>query len=158
MSACAAAVRRHVAEGVTIVGLLKEWADFFNVMEAKPNVTTDTHSPRTDAQQLTALNEALSHLMLRDAQRLERRVAGLKRRLRENKPIDRGLYDVQRDLDKARHLFQQREAQPVVLNYPAELPVVERREDILNAIRDHQVVVVAGETGSGKTTSYLKYV
>ena len=35
---------------------------------------------------------------------------------------------------------------------PEHLPVVERREDILAAIRDHQVVVIAGETGSGKTT------
>ncbi|MEI2779590.1 MAG: ATP-dependent RNA helicase HrpA [Tetrasphaera sp.] len=42
------------------------------------------------------------------------------------------------------------------LNYPPELPVVERREEILAAIRDHQVVVIAGETGSGKTTQIPK--
>jgi len=42
------------------------------------------------------------------------------------------------------------------LNYPPELPVVERRPDILAAIRDHQVVVIAGETGSGKTTQIPK--
>jgi ATP-dependent helicase HrpA len=42
------------------------------------------------------------------------------------------------------------------LNYPADLPVVQRREDILAAIRDHQVVVIAGETGSGKTTQIPK--
>ncbi len=42
------------------------------------------------------------------------------------------------------------------LNYPPELPVVERREDIAAAIRDHQVVVIAGETGSGKTTQIPK--
>ncbi len=42
------------------------------------------------------------------------------------------------------------------LGYPAELPVVARREDLLEAIRDHQVVVVAGETGSGKTTQLPK--
>ncbi len=42
------------------------------------------------------------------------------------------------------------------LGYPAELPVVARREDLLAAIRDHQVVVVAGETGSGKTTQLPK--
>ena len=38
------------------------------------------------------------------------------------------------------------------LTYPAELPVSARREDIAAAVRDHQVVIVAGETGSGKTT------
>ncbi|MEO5609408.1 MAG: DEAD/DEAH box helicase, partial [Ornithinibacter sp.] len=44
----------------------------------------------------------------------------------------------------------------VRLRYPEHLPVVERREDILAAIRDHQVVVIAGETGSGKTTQIPK--
>ena len=42
------------------------------------------------------------------------------------------------------------------LNYPEQLPVVARREDLLAAIRDHQVVVIAGETGSGKTTQIPK--
>ena len=42
------------------------------------------------------------------------------------------------------------------ITYPAELPVSQRRDDIAAAIRDHQVVVVAGETGSGKTTQLPK--
>ena len=45
---------------------------------------------------------------------------------------------------------------PARLRYPEHLPVVERRDDILAAIRDHQVVVIAGETGSGKTTQIPK--
>jgi ATP-dependent helicase HrpA len=44
----------------------------------------------------------------------------------------------------------------VRLSYPAELPVSARREDLLAAIGGHQVVVVAGETGSGKTTQLPK--
>lgn len=40
--------------------------------------------------------------------------------------------------------------------YPEELPVSARRVDIATAIRDHQVVIVAGETGSGKTTQIPK--
>ncbi|MGO4341493.1 ATP-dependent RNA helicase HrpA [Pedococcus sp. 2YAF34] len=42
------------------------------------------------------------------------------------------------------------------LNYPEQLPVVARKDDIAAAIRDHQVVIVAGETGSGKTTQLPK--
>src|SRR4051812_47185715 len=42
------------------------------------------------------------------------------------------------------------------ITYPPELPVSQRRVDIAAAIRDHQVVVVAGETGSGKTTQLPK--
>ncbi|GAA2732273.1 ATP-dependent RNA helicase HrpA [Pedococcus aerophilus] len=42
------------------------------------------------------------------------------------------------------------------LTYPENLPVVARKDDIAAAIRDHQVVIVAGETGSGKTTQLPK--
>ncbi|MBD3782795.1 MAG: ATP-dependent RNA helicase HrpA [Micrococcales bacterium] len=45
---------------------------------------------------------------------------------------------------------------PAELHYPEHLPVVARREDILEALREHQVVVIAGETGSGKTTQLPK--
>src|SRR5215216_6821217 len=42
------------------------------------------------------------------------------------------------------------------VSYPPELPVSQRRDEIATTIRDHQVVVVAGETGSGKTTQLPK--
>jgi ATP-dependent helicase HrpA len=42
------------------------------------------------------------------------------------------------------------------IDYPTELPVAERREEIARAIAGHQVVIVAGETGSGKTTQLPK--
>ncbi|WP_370248865.1 ATP-dependent RNA helicase HrpA [Nocardioides sp.] len=45
---------------------------------------------------------------------------------------------------------------PLAITYPPDLPVTQRRDDIAAAIRDHQVVVVAGETGSGKTTQLPK--
>jgi ATP-dependent helicase HrpA len=48
------------------------------------------------------------------------------------------------------------EASTVEITYPPELPVTQRREDIAAAIRDHQVVIIAGETGSGKTTQIPK--
>ncbi|HET7328904.1 MAG TPA: ATP-dependent RNA helicase HrpA, partial [Nocardioidaceae bacterium] len=42
------------------------------------------------------------------------------------------------------------------VTFPEQLPISQRRDDIAAAIRDHQVVVVAGETGSGKTTQLPK--
>src|SRR5438128_5066011 len=42
------------------------------------------------------------------------------------------------------------------IRYPEELPVSQRREELAAAIRDHQVVIVCGETGSGKTTQLPK--
>ena len=44
----------------------------------------------------------------------------------------------------------------IAITYPADLPIAERRDELLAAIRDHQVVVVAGETGSGKSTQLPK--
>jgi ATP-dependent helicase HrpA len=44
----------------------------------------------------------------------------------------------------------------VAISYPEELPVSQRRDDIAQAIKNHQVVIVAGETGSGKTTQLPK--
>ena len=44
----------------------------------------------------------------------------------------------------------------VAIGYPQELPVSQRKDDIAAAISDHQVVIVAGETGSGKTTQIPK--
>src|SRR5918992_1850166 len=40
--------------------------------------------------------------------------------------------------------------------YPDDLPIVARREEIARAIRERQVVIVSGETGSGKTTQIPK--
>ncbi|QNN52428.1 ATP-dependent RNA helicase HrpA [Nocardioides mesophilus] len=51
---------------------------------------------------------------------------------------------------------QARRAQVPAIRYPEELPVSQRRDDLAAAIRDHQVVIVAGETGSGKTTQLPK--
>src|SRR5215204_4247986 len=44
----------------------------------------------------------------------------------------------------------------LTISYPSELPVSQRRDDIAAAVRAHQVVIVAGETGSGKTTQLPK--
>jgi len=43
------------------------------------------------------------------------------------------------------------------LNYPAELPIVSYREPFLELLRNHQVIIVSGETGSGKTTQLPKF-
>jgi ATP-dependent helicase HrpA len=45
---------------------------------------------------------------------------------------------------------------PLKITFPEELPVSARREEIARAISEHQVVIVCGETGSGKTTQLPK--
>jgi ATP-dependent helicase HrpA len=53
-------------------------------------------------------------------------------------------------------LCERRRHQVPSVNYPSELPITARKDEIVAAIRGHQVVVIAGETGSGKTTQIPK--
>ena len=53
-------------------------------------------------------------------------------------------------------LRQQRKSRVPVISYPANLPITASKDQIVAAIRDHQVAVIAGETGSGKTTQIPK--
>jgi ATP-dependent helicase HrpA len=93
---------------------------------------------------------ALRELTLRDEQRLRRQA----QRLRRGGADGRARFE--RQLAEARRRVQRRRASVPSVSYPPQLPVSARRDDLLAAIRDHQVVVVAGETGSGKTTQLPK--
>lgn len=61
-----------------------------------------------------------------------------------------------KEIDHAAGKVLLREAARPEITYPDNLPVSQKKQDILEAIRDHQVVIVAGETGSGKTTQLPK--
>lgn len=68
----------------------------------------------------------------------------------------RALTAIRTDIDKARQRVDARAALVPEITYPQSLPVSARREDIAEAIRENQVVIIAGETGSGKTTQIPK--
>ena len=57
---------------------------------------------------------------------------------------------------KSAEMRSLRAAHAPLPTYPPDLPITARKDDIVAAIRAHQVVVVAGETGSGKTTQIPK--
>ncbi len=90
-------------------------------------------------------------LLLRDAARLTRQLGGA----RNNPKFDTARFerDVQQSLLAAENRALLR---PASIAYPAELPVVQAKDELLEAIRYHQVVVICGETGSGKTTQLPK--
>jgi ATP-dependent helicase HrpA len=56
----------------------------------------------------------------------------------------------------AKEKLSKRETHPVYISYPEQLPVSQRADDIVSAIKKNQIVIVAGETGSGKTTQLPK--
>ncbi|MEZ0076176.1 ATP-dependent RNA helicase HrpA [Planotetraspora sp. GP83] len=104
---------------------------------------------------LADLQSRLPGLMLRDERRLRRRIDGM-RKVRDGKSRQAVVREITGDIEAAeRRVAARREAVPV-LSYPPGLPVSQRKDDLLEAIRDNQVVIVAGETGSGKTTQLPK--
>jgi ATP-dependent helicase HrpA len=98
----------------------------------------------------------LSGCLIRDRVELARRLRGLQRRERNGEPVERGLAGLRESVAASRVLAEQRRAAIPAITYPAELPVSERREEVAALIRAHQVVVVCGETGSGKSTQLPK--
>ncbi|MFI1337119.1 ATP-dependent RNA helicase HrpA [Streptomyces sp. NPDC020845] len=109
----------------------------------------------TPAPALSALLERLPELMLHDQQRLGRRLDGT-RRIRKPEARAAVLGEIADDIERAELRVADRRAAVPAVTYPEELPVSQKKDDILAAVRDHQVVIVAGETGSGKTTQIPK--
>ncbi|WP_367139871.1 MULTISPECIES: ATP-dependent RNA helicase HrpA [Streptomyces] len=97
----------------------------------------------------------LPELTLRDAQRLGRRLEGA-RRIRKPEARTAVLAEITAEVGAAELRVASRRAAAPAVTYPEQLPVSQKKDEILAAIRDHQVVIVAGETGSGKTTQIPK--
>ena len=95
------------------------------------------------------LRARLDGLTIRDAARLGRRLKNIRR----TDPAK--LRQIAEQIAAAEGLVATRTAAVPTITYP-DLPVSERRDEIAKAINDHQVVIVAGETGSGKTTQLPK--
>ncbi|MFE2603959.1 ATP-dependent RNA helicase HrpA [Streptomyces mirabilis] len=97
----------------------------------------------------------LAELSLRDAHRLGRRLEGA-RRIRKPEARTAVLAEIDAEVTKAEARMAERRTRVPAVTYPEQLPVSQKKSDIADAIRDHQVVIVAGETGSGKTTQIPK--
>ncbi|WP_411574075.1 ATP-dependent RNA helicase HrpA [Streptomyces fradiae] len=101
------------------------------------------------------LQTLLTEVSLRDAHRLGRRLEGA-RRIRKPEARQAVLDEIAAEASKAAARTAERASRVPEVTYPEQLPVSQKKDEILAAIRDHQVVIVAGETGSGKTTQIPK--
>ncbi len=105
----------------------------------------------------TQLRQSLDETMIRDRHRLRRQLADLEKRSAAGKDVAGGLDKWQQARDSSVLRAQRRREQvPAHIEYPPQLPISDKREDIARLISEHQVVVLAGETGSGKTTQVPK--
>ncbi|UUY48599.1 ATP-dependent RNA helicase HrpA [Streptomyces yangpuensis] len=102
-----------------------------------------------------ALQTLLGEISLRDAHRLGRRLEGA-RRIRKPEAKQAVLDEIATEAAKAAERLAGRASRMPEVTYPENLPVSQKKDEIAEAIRDHQVVIVAGETGSGKTTQIPK--
>jgi ATP-dependent helicase HrpA len=104
---------------------------------------------------LSALSARLPALMARDQDRLRRQLdqaRGTRDRAAQRALLDR----LAAEVEAAEQKVANRRAGVPAPRYPANLPVSERKDEIAAAIAGHQVVIVAGETGSGKSTQLPK--
>ena len=102
-----------------------------------------------------ALQRAVAQCLLKDQHPLRRslqQLDALHQQQQDPLPL---LEKILQRITRSQQIVAARQT-PLTIRYPDELPVAGRREEILAAIRQHQVVVVAGETGSGKTTQLPK--
>lgn len=94
--------------------------------------------------------------MRRDQPAFGKRLRSIKQRRKQNQPHDKSLAQLELDIAQSRARCEARRNNLPQPMYPEPLPVCERRESIKEAITAHPVVIVAGETGSGKTTQLPK--
>ncbi|MGW3916015.1 ATP-dependent RNA helicase HrpA [Streptomyces sp. NPDC005070] len=107
------------------------------------------------APALGDLAARLSELSLRDAHRLGRRLEGA-RKIRKPEARSAVFAEIEAEVARGETRMAERRARVPAITYPEQLPVSQKKDVIAEAIRDHQVVIVAGETGSGKTTQIPK--
>lgn len=103
---------------------------------------------------ISQLQASLSSCLSMDRLRISRRLRGVEK-VPETKRQSI-LETLALEIAAAQLRAEERAGKVPKLEYPADLPVSQKKDDIAAAIAAHQVVIVAGETGSGKTTQLPK--
>lgn len=100
--------------------------------------------------------QQLDEVLLRDRPALRKMWFAVRKRQSKQEPCDQLLARLQKRLTKSQTIVAHKRQHVPSIEFPANLPVSERREEIAEVISRNQVVVLAGETGSGKTTQLPK--
>ncbi|WP_143169448.1 ATP-dependent RNA helicase HrpA [Vibrio quintilis] len=113
------------------------------------------HESKSKTNSYGTLRKALNDCMLKDRFRFNKRIQGANKI--KNPAAKQAVFDeIAQDIAHSMMAAELRRQSAVHLEYPEILPVSQKREEIAQAIASHQVVIVAGETGSGKTTQLPK--
>lgn len=112
-----------------------------------------TDTPKLDVR---ALDARIKLAYGADRYRLRQKLRQLEDSRRRKQPIDRNIQKYLAELDGSIQRRQARVRGLPALEFDSSLPISERRDEIADAICNHQVVVICGETGSGKSTQIPK--
>ena len=104
----------------------------------------------------SALNPALFHEHLQQAMLRDQHLLRRQWRQLERKPDDRRRQQLEQRLLDSVAMAERRRASLPQVDYNEQLPIAEHRANIKQALEQHKVLVIAGETGSGKTTQLPK--
>ncbi|ELJ8538076.1 ATP-dependent RNA helicase HrpA [Vibrio cholerae] len=116
---------------------------------------TPDSAAQPKANSAASLKKALGECLIKDRFRFSKRIDGASKI--KNESARNAVFDeIALDIAQSMMAVEQRKQQMPKIEYPALLPVSQKRDDIAKAIAHHQVVIVAGETGSGKTTQLPK--
>ncbi|ENX6455386.1 ATP-dependent RNA helicase HrpA [Vibrio vulnificus] len=122
---------------------------------SQPNTESHASEQKAQANSAASLRKALSQCLIKDRFRLSKRIAGASKINKES--ARNAVFDeIALDIAKSMMEVEQRSRHQPKIEYPEILPVSQKKDDIAEAIAHHQVVIVAGETGSGKTTQLPK--
>jgi len=113
-----------------------------------------TQSP--DEKALQAFVGEMASCLLLDRRSISKQIETVRKRVIKKQPVDRALEKLHGKIERSRRIYEARASIPYRLHYPEDLPVSQKHNDIAEAINRSQVVIVAGETGSGKTTQIPK--
>ncbi len=118
-------------------------------------------TPAPPDVRLAALEDSLDDCLLSERVRLSRRLRRLREALTSGRPPRRLVSDLDHIAERARRsrrtrVLRQQALQSAKIDFPEQLPISRRADEILAAVREHPVVIVAGDTGSGKTTQIPK--
>ncbi|MEE9358456.1 MAG: helicase-related protein, partial [Sedimenticolaceae bacterium] len=98
----------------------------------------------------------IDNCMLLQRHRLRQQLGGLQQRERQGKPNDQGMSRLWEQIQRSQMQAAQRKQALPVPQFPSELPISEKRDEIAELIAKHQVIILCGETGSGKSTQLPK--
>lgn len=106
--------------------------------------------------QCSALAEFIASMMLKDQYRAKKELKSIRQEIASKQPVEQKLCALADFVYHSVSTATERQEHFPKVTFPESLPISERREEIAEVIRDNQVVILAGETGSGKTTQIPK--